>query len=145
MYVVVAERGSRVLTRVSACGFVGKVCQAAVVAPPVLPHGAVAPRRTLMLVKLFVGNLSWSIGDDELARFFADHGDVQSARVITDRDTGRSRGFGFVEIEVENVANVIRATDGQDLNGRPIRVNESEDRNRGGRGGNRGGGGYGRY
>ncbi|MFQ3662605.1 MAG: RNA-binding protein [Chloroflexaceae bacterium] len=96
-----------------------------------------------MLVKLFVGNLSWSIGDDELARFFADHGDVQSARVITDRDTGRSRGFGFVEIEVENVANVIRATDGQDLNGRPIRVNESEDRNRG-RGGNRGGG-YGRY
>ncbi len=98
-----------------------------------------------MLVKLFVGNLSWSIGDDELARFFADHGDVQSARVITDRDTGRSRGFGFVEIEVENVANVIRATDGQDLNGRPIRVNESEDRNRGGRGGNRGGGGYGRY
>ncbi|MGQ9925312.1 MAG: RNA recognition motif domain-containing protein [Chloroflexaceae bacterium] len=98
-----------------------------------------------MLVKLFVGNLSWSIGDDELARFFADHGDVQSARVITDRDTGRSRGFGFVEIEVENVANVIRATDGQDLNGRAIRVNESEDRNRGGRGGSRGGGGYGRY
>ncbi|MCS6881103.1 MAG: RNA-binding protein [Oscillochloridaceae bacterium] len=97
-----------------------------------------------MLVKLFVGNLSWSIGDDELARFFADHGDVQSARVITDRDTGRSRGFGFVEIEVENVANVIRATDGQDLNGRPIRVNESEDRHRG-RGGNRGSGGYGRY
>jgi RNA recognition motif-containing protein len=93
-----------------------------------------------MLVKLFVGNLSWSIGDDELARFFADHGDVQSARVITDRDTGRSRGFGFVEIEVENVANVIRATDGQELNGRPIRVNESEDRNRG-----RDGGGYRRY
>lgn len=94
-----------------------------------------------MLVKLFVGNLSWSTGDDDLARFFANHGNVQSARVITDRDTGRSRGFGFVEIEVENVGSVIRATDGQDLNGRPIRVNESEDRHRsrGGFGGNRGG------
>ncbi len=91
-----------------------------------------------MLVKLFVGNLPWSVGDEDLARVFAPHGDVQSARVITDRDTGRSRGFGFVEIEVDDVSTVIRATDGQELNGRPIRVNESEDRNRGG--GNRGGG-----
>ncbi|GAB4450011.1 MAG: hypothetical protein OHK0015_55300 [Chloroflexi bacterium OHK40] len=109
-----------------------------------------------MLVKLFVGNLPWSVSDDDLARVFAPHGDVQSARVITDRDTGRSRGFGFVEIDVDDVAAVIRATDGQDLNGRPLRVNESEDRNRGGSGGggrgfggggNRGGGrgGYDRY
>ncbi len=105
-----------------------------------------------MLVKLFVGNLPWGVGDDDLARFFSPHGEVQSARVITDRDTGRSRGFGFVEIEVDDVSTVIRATDGQELNGRPIRVNESEDRNRGGGGGGgRGGygggnrGGYGRY
>ncbi|NTU79028.1 MAG: RNA-binding protein [Chloroflexales bacterium] len=98
-----------------------------------------------MLVKLFVGNLPWSVGDEDLARVFSPHGDVQSARVITDRDTGRSRGFGFVEIEVEDVSEVIRATDGQELNGRPIRVNESEDRDRGGRGGSSGGGrgGYG--
>jgi RNA recognition motif-containing protein len=98
-----------------------------------------------MLVKLFVGNLPWSVGDEELARVFSPHGDVQSARVITDRDTGRSRGFGFVEIEVEDVSEVIRSTDGQELNGRPIRVNESEDRDRGGRGGSSGGsrGGYG--
>lgn len=101
-----------------------------------------------MLVKLFVGNLPWSVGDEELARMFAPHGEVQSARVITDRDTGRSRGFGFVEIEVDDVSEVIRATDGQELKGRPIRVNESEDRNRGGgfgggRGGRSGGGGYG--
>ena len=97
-----------------------------------------------MLVKLFVGNLPWSVGDDELARIFTPHGDVQSARVITDRDTGRSRGFGFVEIEVDDVSAVIRATDGQDFNGRPLRVNESEDRNRGGSGGG-GGGGRGGY
>ncbi len=96
-----------------------------------------------MLVKLFVGNLPWSVGDEELAGMFAPHGDVQSARVITDRDTGRSRGFGFVEIEVEDVSEVIRATDGQELKGRPIRVNESEDRNRGGNGGGGGRGGYG--
>jgi RNA recognition motif-containing protein len=94
-----------------------------------------------MLVKLFVGNLPWSVGDEDLARVFEAHGEVQSARVITDRDTGRSRGFGFVEMEVDDVSAVIRATDGQDLNGRPIRVNESEDRDRGGRSG--GGGGYG--
>ena len=97
-----------------------------------------------MLVKLFVGNLPWSVGDDELAQIFTPHGDVQSARVITDRDTGRSRGFGFVEIEVDDVSTVIRATDGQDFNGRPLRVNESEDRNRGGSGGG-GGGGRGGY
>ncbi|PDV97697.1 RNA recognition motif domain-containing protein [Candidatus Chloroploca asiatica] len=97
-----------------------------------------------MLVKLFVGNLPWSVGDEDLAQVFAPHGDVQSARVITDRDTGRSRGFGFVEIEVDDVNTVIRATDGQELNGRPIRVNESEDRDRGSRGGGGGGrGGYG--
>jgi RNA recognition motif-containing protein len=100
-------------------------------------------RSILMLVKLFVGNLPWSVGDDELSRFFAPHGDVQSARVITDRDTGRSRGFGFVEIDVDDVAAVIRATDGREMNGRPIRVNESEDRNRGGSGGGGGRGGYG--
>jgi len=98
-----------------------------------------------MLVKLFVGNLPWSVGDDELAQIFTPHGDVQSARVITDRDTGRSRGFGFVEIEVDDVSAVIRATDGQDFNGRPLRVNESEDRNRGGSGGGGGGGGRGGY
>ncbi len=100
-----------------------------------------------MLVKLFVGNLPWGVGDAELEQLFGAHGDVQSARVINDRDTGRSRGFGFVEIEVENVADVIRATDGVELQGRAIRVNEAEDRGRGGSGGGGGrggsGGGYG--
>ncbi|NNJ11729.1 RNA-binding protein [Chloroflexales bacterium ZM16-3] len=81
-----------------------------------------------MQVKLFVGNLAWSIDDQKLEDVFRAHGDVQSARVIHDRDTGRSRGFGFVEMEVSDVATVIRATDGLDIDGRPIRVNEAEDK-----------------
>lgn len=99
-----------------------------------------------MQVKLFVGNLPWSVGDAELGEIFAAHGEVQSARVITDRDTGRSRGFGFVEMEADDINAVIRATDGREVDGRNLRVNQSEDkpgggRNSGGRGGF--GGGYG--
>ena len=103
-----------------------------------------------MQVKLFVGNLAWTIDDQQLEPLFSQHGDVQSARVINDRDTGRSRGFGFVEMDVDDVSVVIRATDGVELNGRAIRVNEAEDKGGGG-GGSRGprrdngggGGGYG--
>lgn len=97
-----------------------------------------------MQVKLFVGNLPWSVGDAELAELFAPHGSVQSARVISDRDTGRSRGFGFVEMETDDVGALIRATDGREVDGRNLRVNEAEDKPSGGRGGFGGGrGGYG--
>ncbi|PDW03866.1 RNA recognition motif domain-containing protein [Candidatus Viridilinea mediisalina] len=95
-----------------------------------------------MQVKLFVGNLAWSIDDVQLEQVFQQHGDVQSARVIHDRDTGRSRGFGFVEMDVDDVAVVIRATDGLEVGGRAIRVNEAEDKG-GPRGPRRDGGGYG--
>jgi RNA recognition motif-containing protein len=88
-----------------------------------------------MQVKLFVGNLPWSVGDIQLEEIFSQHGQVQSARVITDRDTGRSRGFGFVEMDVDDVAAVISATNGQEIDGRPLRVNEAEDK--GGSGGRR--------
>jgi RNA recognition motif-containing protein len=99
-----------------------------------------------MQVKLFVGNLPWSVGDAELGEIFAAHGDVQSARVITDRDTGRSRGFGFVEMEADDINAVIRATDGREVDGRNLRVNQSEDKPGGGRSsGGRGGYGGGSY
>ena len=88
-----------------------------------------------MQVKLFVGNLPWSVGDAQLEEVFSKYGQVQSARVITDRDTGRSRGFGFVEMDVDDVAAVISATNGQEIDGRPLRVNEAEDK--GGSGGRR--------
>jgi RNA recognition motif-containing protein len=101
-----------------------------------------------MQVKLFVGNLPWSVGDAELEEIFARHGEVQSARVINDRDTGRSRGFGFVEMEAGDIGALIQATDGYEVDGRNLRVNQAEDKpsgNRGGfGGGNRGGFGGGR-
>jgi RNA recognition motif-containing protein len=91
-----------------------------------------------MQVKLFVGNLPWSVGDAELEEVFSPHGQVSSARVITDRDTGRSRGFGFVEMEVDDVASVISATNGREIDGRPLRVNEAEDKGGSGRRDSRG-------
>ena len=93
-----------------------------------------------MQVKLFVGNLPWSIGDAELEEVFSQYGEVLSARVISDRETGRSRGFGFVEMETDDVNTVISGTNGREMAGRPIRVNEAEDK-----GGSRGGGGGGGY
>lgn len=97
-----------------------------------------------MQVKLFVGNLPWSVGDAELNDIFASHGDVQSARVISDRDTGRSRGFGFVEMETNDLNALLQATDGYEVDGRNLRVNQAEDKPSSGRGGGGGGrGGFG--
>ncbi len=83
-----------------------------------------------MYVKLFVGNLPWSVGDEELESLFQPHGEVQRSRVITDRATGRSRGFGFVEMETDDVAALINATNDLEVRGRLIRVNEAEERSR---------------
>jgi RNA recognition motif-containing protein len=90
-----------------------------------------------MQVKLFVGNLPWSVGDAELEEVFSPLGTVASARVITDRDTGRSRGFGFVEIDADDAAAVIQATNGREIDGRQIRVNEAEEKRDGPRRDNR--------
>jgi cold-inducible RNA-binding protein len=79
--------------------------------------------------KLFVGSLPWSISDIELKETFEKHGPVVSAKVITDRETRRSRGFGFVEMESSSDAsNAIKALNNSELNGRNIVVNEAKPR-----------------
>lgn len=83
-----------------------------------------------MQARLFIGNLGWNVSEADLAQLAAPHGEVLDTKVITDRDTGRSRGFGFMTIETENVQDTIRALDGQELDGRAIRVNEAEDKPR---------------
>ena len=83
-----------------------------------------------MSTKLFVGSLPWSVNDEELKETFEKHGTVVSAKVITDRDTRRSRGFGFVEMESSSDAdNAIKALNDSELNGRNIVVNQAKSRN----------------
>jgi cold-inducible RNA-binding protein len=100
--------------------------------------------------KLYVGNLSYDVTDSDLQSMFEPHGRVQSAQVIMDRDTGRSKGFGFVEMDSDQEAQAaIAAVNGKEMNGRTLTVNEArprEERGGGGRGfsGGRGGGGGGR-
>jgi len=97
---------------------------------------------------LYVGNLPYSVSDSDLQRLFEPHGAVQSAQVVVDRDTGRSKGFGFVEMETGEAAQAaISALNGQDFSGRSLTVNEArprEDRGGGGGRGGYGGGGGGR-
>ena len=96
--------------------------------------------------KLYVGNLSYDIRDSELEDLFAAHGTVSSAQVITDRDTGRSKGFGFVEMSSDQEAQAaITALNGKPVDGRNLTVNEARPREEGGggRGGYGGGGGRG--
>jgi RNA recognition motif-containing protein len=77
--------------------------------------------------KLFVGSLPWAVNDDALKAVFEAHGAVISAKVITDRQTGRSRGFGFVEMENEaEASNAIQALNGSELKGRNIIVSEAK-------------------
>jgi RNA recognition motif-containing protein len=97
-----------------------------------------------MAKKLYVGNLSYGVTDSALEQMFAAHGSVRSAQVIMDRDTGRSKGFGFVEMSNDQEAqSAIAALNGQQVEGRALTVNEAKPRE------NRapvhgGGGGYGR-
>lgn len=82
-----------------------------------------------MATNLFIGNLPYSAGDDELKEFFSQAGTVASAKVITDRESGRSKGFGFVEMSSEEeAAEAIKTLDGKELDGRPISVSEARPR-----------------
>jgi RNA recognition motif-containing protein len=90
---------------------------------------------------IYVGNLSYDAVDSDLQELFEKYGTVTSARVIMDRFSGRSRGFGFVEMPDQKEAETaIENTNGQDFQGRPLRVNESQPKPRGDRGGGGGGG-----
>ncbi len=97
-----------------------------------------------MSKKLFVGGLSWDTNDASLLEAFQRFGEVTEAKVITDRETGRSRGFGFVTfVDADAGQQAMEAMDGKELDGRTVRVNEAQDKRRGGGGGGGGRGGYG--
>jgi cold-inducible RNA-binding protein len=82
-------------------------------------------------VRLYIGNLPYSMTDEGLEQAFAPHGELTSARVIIDRETGRSRGFGFVEYSNDEQGKAaMEAMDGHELDGRPLRVNEAHERER---------------
>lgn len=80
--------------------------------------------------KLYVGNLPWSVDDGELEALFSAMGTVHSARVVSDRETGRSRGFGFVELDDDSARRAIEELNGKDFGGRQLRVNEAVDKRR---------------
>lgn len=86
-------------------------------------------------MKIYVGNLSWGTAQSDLETLFSEFGEVQSAAVITDRETGRSRGFGFVEMNQADGAKAVEALNEKDVDGRALRVNEAHDKPKGGGGG----------
>jgi len=95
-------------------------------------------------MNIYAGNLSYDCTEDDLRQAFGAHGEVGDVRIITDRDSGRSKGFGFVEMPDDSAANAaIAALNGTEIGGRTIKVNEARPREERGGGGRRGGGGYG--
>ena len=90
--------------------------------------------------KIYVGNLPFSATEDDVKELFGQHGTVHSVALIMDRETGRPRGFGFIEVDDDALSAMIQNLDGKEMDGRALRVNEAQDKPRGGGGG---GGGYG--
>src|SRR5580658_4791792 len=93
------------------------------------------------MAKIYVGNLPFTATDEEIRALFAAHGTVESVTLPIDRDTGRPRGFGFVEMSQSDASRAIQNLNGVDMGGRPLKVSEAQDRPRGGGGGRPGGGG----
>lgn len=83
-----------------------------------------------MTKKLYVGNLPYQTNENEIQEFFAQHGTVHSVRIITDRETGKSRGFGFVEMNEDEIDTAISSLNGVDFGGRTLKVNEARERER---------------
>jgi len=97
------------------------------------------------MAKIYVGNLPFTADEESVRALFAQHGNVVSVSLPVDRDTGRPRGFGFVEMAQEDSGRAIEALNGYSMGGRPLRVNEAQDRPRTGGGGGRPGGGGGGF
>ncbi|HKQ16073.1 MAG TPA: RNA-binding protein [Steroidobacteraceae bacterium] len=98
--------------------------------------------------KIYVGNLPFSATEEAVRALFSQHGTVESVSLINDRETGRPRGFGFVEMSRADAQKAIQSLNGFEMGGRPLKVNEAQDKPRGGGGGGggpRGGGGGGRW
>ena len=95
------------------------------------------------MAKIYVGNLPFSAGEADIRTLFGQYGTVESVSLPTDRETGRPRGFGFVEMSQADAARAIQALNGHEMGGRPLRVNEAQDKPRTGGGGRPGGGGGG--
>lgn len=81
-------------------------------------------------MKIYVGNLPWSVTDSSLESLFASYGTVESAQVVADRDSGRSRGFGFVEMDGASAARAISELNGHEIESRALRVNEAQSKER---------------
>ena len=81
-----------------------------------------------MATRLYVGNLPFSATEDEVRTMFSEFGTVETAELVMDRDSGRPRGFGFVQMDAEGAANAIKSLDGKDMNGRALNVNEAKER-----------------
>ena len=96
------------------------------------------------MTKLYVGNLPFTATEDSVRALFAPHGTVEKISLISDRDTGRPRGFGFVEMSNADASRAMQALNGQDFDGRALKINEAQERTGGG-GGNGGGRGPRRY
>lgn len=84
------------------------------------------------MTKLYVGNLSFTTTEESLRELFSKHGQVESTRLISDRDTGRPRGFGFVEMSNADASRAMQALNGQEFEGRALRVNEAKEMDRSG-------------
>jgi RNA recognition motif-containing protein len=93
------------------------------------------------VTKLFVGNLPFSATEQSVRALFEPHGTIESIALINDRETGRPRGFGFVEMSSSDASKAMQALNGKDFDGRPVKVNEAQSKERGGGGGYRANGG----